>query len=200
MKLFHSPTSPFVRKVALVLKATGLEKEVEILDGSGTPVAPNGDVCDANPLGKIPALALDDGTILFDSRVICRFLNDRADAGLYPSGADLFHALTVEALADGIMDAAVLVVYESRIRPQELRYEPWVRAQMSKIHRALDDLESRCAGFGETSTIGAVAAACALGYLDFRYSETNWRESRPQLAEWFEKFSARADFRETAPK
>ncbi|MEM8791749.1 MAG: glutathione S-transferase [Pseudomonadota bacterium] len=199
MKLFHAAPSPFVRKVMMVLKITGQEGDVEIVDGFGTPVDPNEGVCGANPLGKIPALVLDDGTVLFDSRVICRYLNARAKGELYPAGAAEFHVLTTEALADGILDAAVLGVYEARVRPEELRYAPWVQAQISKVQRALGDLEGRSAAFGEKITIAEIAVACALGYLDFRYPDLGWREGRPRLTEWFESFGARTDFQETAP-
>ncbi|MEM1277859.1 MAG: glutathione S-transferase [Pseudomonadota bacterium] len=199
MKLYHAAPSPFVRKVMMVLKITGQEDAVEILDGFGTPVDPNEGVCGANPLGKIPALVLDDGSVLFDSRVICRYLDHVGGGSLYPSGDDEFHVLTTEALADGIMDAAVLGVYEARVRPEELRYAPWVRAQVSKVQRALGDLEGRSASFADTPRMGEVAVACALGYLDFRYPDLGWREGRPRLAEWFEGFSARDDFQATAP-
>ncbi|MEM8698888.1 MAG: glutathione S-transferase N-terminal domain-containing protein, partial [Pseudomonadota bacterium] len=150
MKLYHAAASPFVRKVMMVLKLTGQEAEVEIVDGAGTPVAPNEGVCSANPLGKIPCLVLEDGSSLFDSRVICRYLDQKAQGGLYPSGEEEFPTLTFEAMADGIMDAAVLGVYEGRIRPEQLRYAPWVQAQLSKVHRGLGSLEGDCGRFGET--------------------------------------------------
>ncbi|MEM0944877.1 MAG: glutathione S-transferase C-terminal domain-containing protein, partial [Pseudomonadota bacterium] len=190
MKLYHALPSPFVRKVMVVLKLTGQEGEVEILDGFGTPVAPNEGVCGANPIGKIPCLILEDGTALFDSRVVCRYLDKRAAAGLYPTGDTEFSVLTTEALADGMMDAAVLGVYEGRVRPPELQYAPWVQSQLSKVHRALGDLEGRSASFGAEVEIGQIAVACALGYLDFRYPDLGWREGRPRLAEWFDGFSA----------
>ncbi|MEM9046653.1 MAG: glutathione S-transferase [Pseudomonadota bacterium] len=199
MKLFHAAPSPFVRKVMMVLKLTGQEEAVEILDGFGTPVDPNEGVCGANPLGKIPALVLEDGTVLFDSRVICRYLDSKAGGELYPSDDREYHVLTTEALADGIMDAAVLGVYEARVRPEELRYAPWVQAQLSKVQRALGELEGRSASFSETPLMGEIAVACALGYLDFRYADLGWREGRPRLAEWFDAFAARDDFKATAP-
>ncbi|MEM6934713.1 MAG: glutathione S-transferase [Pseudomonadota bacterium] len=199
MKLYHAAPSPFVRKVMVVLKLTGLEADVELIDGFGTPVDPNEGVCSANPLGKIPCLVTDDGTAIFDSRVICRYLDRKADGGLYPGGDAEFAVLTTEALADGIMDAAILGVYEARVRPEELRYAPWVQAQLSKVHRALGELEGRCSRFGEAMDAGHVAVGCALGYLDFRYPEMNWREGRPGLAAWFEGVAARPEMQETAP-
>ena len=199
MKLYHAPASPFVRKVMMVLELTGQTGAVEIVDGAGTPVAPNEGVCGANPLGKIPALVLDDGKVIYDSRVICRYLDAKGQGGLYPTGEREFDVLTMEALADGIMDAAILGVYEARVRPEELRFQPWVQAQLSKVQRALGELEATSASFTETLTMAEVAVACALGYLDFRYPDLGWREGRPRLAEWFETFSARPDFQATAP-
>ncbi|MEL6477524.1 MAG: glutathione S-transferase [Pseudomonadota bacterium] len=199
MKLFHAAASPFVRKVEMVLHLTGQSAEVERVDGAGTPVAPNEGVCGANPLGKIPCLLLEDGTALYDSRVICRFLDTKAASGLYPSGDGEFAALTIEALADGLMDAAVLGVYEARVRPEELRYQPWVQAQLSKVHRGLGELESACGTLGETVTIAHIGVGAALGYLDFRYPDLGWREGRPRLTAWFEAYSARPEMQATAP-
>jgi glutathione S-transferase len=108
MKLYHSPTSPYVRKVMLTLHLTGQLDEVDLIAGSGTPMAPNEGTVAHNPLGKIPCLIGDDGAALFDSRVICHYLDHRAKGGLYPDGDALFPVLTTEALADGIIDAVLL--------------------------------------------------------------------------------------------
>ncbi|MEE8455410.1 MAG: glutathione S-transferase N-terminal domain-containing protein, partial [Limibaculum sp.] len=112
MKLYHSPLSPYVRKVMVTLHLTGQLGEVELIPGSGTPLAPNDATVGANPLGKIPCLIGDDGMAMFDSRVICRYLDHRAKAGLYPEGDALFPVLTAEALAEGIIDAVLLTAYE----------------------------------------------------------------------------------------
>jgi len=199
MKLYHSPTSPYVRKVMVVLHMTGQTGEVTLVPGGGTPLDPNEATCGANPIGKVPALVTDDGLALYDSRVITRFLDWRAGGGLYPAGEALFPVLAMEALADGILDAAILALYEHRLRPPELRYAPWIQGQMSKIYRALGDLEGRAGRWRGEPDAGRIAVACALGYLDFRYADLGWREGRPALAAWFDGVAGMDAMRETAP-
>ena len=118
MKLYHSPASPFVRKVMVVLHETGQIGDVTLLDTVLTPTSPAEAILSKNPLSKVPALERDDGPTIYDSRVICAYLDARAGAGLYPQGAGRWDLLTLEATADGIMDAAVLMVYEGRVRPR----------------------------------------------------------------------------------
>ena len=200
MRLFYSPTSPYVRKVTVLLHETGLLPQVELVTGSGTPVDPGQAPLQANPLGKVPALERDDGPALYDSRVICRYLDDMAGAGLYPQGPRLWDTLTVEATADGILDAAILMVYESRIRPEALRYAPWVEGQWAKIDRALDALETRWMPHLQgPMDMGHIAVGCALEYLDFRHGARGWRQGRPDLAAWGDTFSARASMQATQP-
>ncbi|GMG84871.1 glutathione S-transferase [Paralimibaculum aggregatum] len=186
MKLYHSDTSPYVRKVMVALHLAGKAEAVDLVPGSGTPLDPNEGTCSANPLGKVPCLVTDDGLALFDSRVITRHLDATFGIGLYPEGDALWPVLAREALAEGILDAALLVVYEARLRPAELRFSPWVQGQMSKIHRALGVLEGEAGRFGEGFDAGLVAVACALGYLDLRFADLGWREGRPALAGWYE--------------
>jgi glutathione S-transferase len=200
MKLYSSPASPFVRKVRVVLHETGMHDKVEQIAATGTAVDPAQMPLALNPLGKIPALERADGPALYDSRVICRYLDEMAGTGLYPDGPALWDALILEATGDGIMDAAVLMVYEGRIRPAELQYAPWVEGQWAKVTRALDALESRWMGhlsgrFG----IGHVAIGCALGYLDFRHGGRDWRTERPALASWYAKTAQRNSFSTTVP-
>ncbi|MEY4984550.1 MAG: hypothetical protein RIR62_2816 [Pseudomonadota bacterium] len=208
MRLYHSPTSPYVRKVMVLLHETGLLDRVTLVTGSGTPVDPSNAPLEANPLGKVPALERDDGPALYDSRVICRYLDDLAGAGLYPAGPRLWDTLTLEATADGILDAALLMVYESRIRPEDLRYAPWVEGQWSKVDRALDAVETRWlphlqgapdAADGSLPDMGRIALACALGYLDFRHGARGWRTGRPHLAAWEAAFAARPSMQATRP-
>ncbi|WRH62924.1 MAG: glutathione S-transferase [Fuscovulum sp.] len=200
MHLYFSPTSPYVRKVMVLLHETGQIGEVELVMGSGNPVDPAGAPLDANPLGKVPALERPDGPALYDSRVICRYLDARAGAGLYPEGARLWDTLTVEATGDGILDAALLMVYEGRIRPEELRFAPWVEGQWAKVDRALDALETRWIAHLEGPLdAGQIAVGCALGYLDFRHDARDWRNGRPRLAGWFAGFDVRASMRATVP-
>jgi glutathione S-transferase len=200
MHLYFSPTSPYVRKVMVLLHETGQIGEVELISGSGNPVDPAGAPLDANPLGKVPALERPDGPALYDSRVICRYLDARAKSGLYPEGARLWDTLTVEATGDGILDAALLMVYEGRIRPEELRFAPWVEGQWAKVDRALDALETRwIAHLQGPLDAGQIAVGCALGYLDFRHDARDWRNGRARLAGWFAGFDARASMRATVP-
>ena len=126
MKLFVAPASPFVRKVIVALHETGQIGAVELVPVTVSPVAPGDTVPDHNPLGKIPALALDDGRSLFDSRTITRYIDSLAPGTLYPQAPALWDALVLESLADGIMDAAVSMAYEGRLRPENMRYEPWL--------------------------------------------------------------------------
>jgi len=199
MKLYHSPTSPYVRKVLVLIAETGLAG-IELAPASGTPLTPDASVIERNPLGKIPALERADGPTLYDSRVICQFLNAQAGAGFYPAAPRLWDTLTVEATADGILDAALLMVYESRIRPEEKRFSPWVEGQWAKIARALDVLETRWIDhLNGPPEIGQIATACALGYLDFRHAARQWRKGHPHLAAWEAGFAARPSMQATVP-
>ena len=201
MKLYHSETSPYVRKVMVVLHLTGQLDRVELEPGSGTPLEPNAATAAANPLGKVPCLVTDAGEALFDSRVITRYLDHLGQGGLYPSGDALFRVLTLEALADGILDAALLVVYEGRLRPEELRFAPWVEGQTAKVRRSIETLEPRVADdLSGRPTMAHVAIACALGYVDFRLPHLGWRDTDPSLAAWYHDFAATPAMQATAPK
>ncbi|MCL4188355.1 MAG: glutathione S-transferase [Rhodobacteraceae bacterium] len=200
MRLYHNPASPYVRKVMVLLAETGQADAVTLVPASGTPVAPGSLPVAQNPLGKIPALERPDGPALYDSRVICRFLSERAGGGLYPPPPLLWETLTLEATGDGMMDAAVLMVYEDRVRPEDRRLPEWVEGQWSKVARALDALEGRwLAHLAGPLDIGQIAVACALGYLDFRHGARSWREGRPGLAAWYARTAGRDSFRATAP-
>lgn len=201
MRLYYSPTSPYVRKVMVLLHETGLLPRVEIVTGSGSPVDPGTAPLQANPLGKVPTLERDDGAAIYDSRVICRYLDDLAQAGLYPAAPRLWDTLTVEATAEGILDAALLMVYETRLRPEAIRHAPWVEGQWAKIERALDALETRWMDHLEGPLdMAQIALGCALGYVDFRLTARNWRASHPDLAAWEAEFSDRPAMRATQPQ
>lgn len=200
MKLFSSPTSPFVRKVHVLIREAGMTG-IEMVSAAGTPVAHDSMPVDHNPLGKIPALLTDDGRAVYDSRVICRYLDAHFSAGFYPAGDRLWDTLTLEAMADGILEAALLIVYESRLRPEELRFAPWVDGQWAKIDRALDAAGTRWVPhLAGPVDMGQIALACALGYLDFRHGARDWRPARPALAKWSDGFSSRASMQETVPQ
>ncbi|TRD22493.1 glutathione S-transferase [Palleronia caenipelagi] len=198
MDLFYSAPSPFARKVRVVLHETGLADETRLRDSVQTPLAPNPE--NHNPLGKIPCLLRPDGPALYDSRVICRYLDVRADAKLYPESR-LWDVLTLEATADGIMDAAVLMVYEAKVRPEEIRFADYVEAQWGKVTRALDVLEQRwLSHLSAPLDMGQIALGCALGYLDFRFEARTWRKGRPGLAAFEARIAERESFKLTAPE
>ncbi|MFT5001220.1 MAG: glutathione S-transferase, partial [Planctomycetota bacterium] len=153
-----------------------------------------------NPLGKIPALERDTGPALFDSRVICQFFDNRAGGKLYPAAPRLWDCLTLEAIGDGIVDAAILIVYEQRIRPENIRMQAWVDGQWSKVARALDALEADWGDYlSGPFDMGQVSLACALSYLDFRHTGRNWRENHPSLAKWEAAFATRDSMKATVP-
>lgn len=202
MQLFHSVTSPYVRKVMVLAHETGIADRIEKIDSAPSPVAGEQAVTVQNPLGKVPTLVLDDDSVLFDSRVIAAFLDTQHDkAPLIPEkGIKRFAALTLEALADGLLDAALLCRYETAARPEDLRWQAWYDGQMGKIDAALDDLEAHWMEIlNGPMTIGSIATACALGYLDFRFADSSWRETRPQLAAWYAEFAKRPSMQVTAP-
>ncbi len=200
MRLYESPTSPFARKIRVVLIETGLDKGVEQVPASGGPLDPGTIPLGQNPLGKIPVLERADGPAIYDSRVICRFLDDLAGGRLYPPKPRLWETLTLEATADGIMDAAVLMIYETRVRPETARHGPWVEAQWAKVARALDAVEGRwMSHLAGPLDMAQIAMACALGYLDFRHGARNWSAGRPALASWAARFGERPSMQATAP-
>ncbi|WP_372893401.1 glutathione S-transferase [Rhodosalinus sp.] len=199
LQLHASAASPYVRKVRVAIRELGLDDEVEEIATATTPMATDPRLATANPLGKIPALARDDGPALHDSRVICRYLDDRAGGALYPDSR-IWEVLTLEATADGILDAAVLMVYEARFRPEAHRSEDWLAAQWDKISRALDALGTRwMSHLSGRLDMGQIAVGCALGYLDFRHPGRNWRQGRGALDDWYAVFAERPSMAATRP-
>ncbi len=201
MKLYHAPASPFVRKVMVLLHQTQATDRVSLIPVAGTPLNPGTLPVDRNPLGKIPALEREDGPTIYDSRVICRYLDETLKAGLYPAPPRLWDTLVLEATADGLADAAVLMRYEMHVRPEPTRSPEWAEAQWSKIDRALTAVEARwMSHLAGPLDIGQIALGCALGYLDFRHSDRDWRGTRPALAAWWAAFSDRPAMQATVPK
>ncbi len=200
MKLYHAPASPFVRKVMVLLHEAQATDRVTLIPAAGHPLDAGTMPVDRNPLGKIPALERPDGPTLYDSRVITRYLDDLLRAGLYPAAPRLWDSLTIEATGDGIAEAAVLMRYEMHVRPEATRSAAWADAQWQKIARALAALEDRwMSHLSGPLDMGQVAVACAIGYLDFRHAEREWRSTHPALATWYTTFSARPSMRATAP-
>ena len=201
MKLHYSSASPYVRKVRALAIELGLDDQIELLQRAISPVSPEDELNADNPLGKIPCLVTDDGIALYDSRVICDYLNRHATGkSVIPDQGDVrWTALRRQALADGILDATVGIRYETFVRPKDHQWQPWIDAQTSKWRRALDQLEKEAKTFGNTVDIGTIAVACALGYLDFRYPDEGWRDQRPLLAAWYETFAERRSMTTTMP-
>lgn len=200
MRLYYSFASPYARKTVVVMHEAGLADKTELVAGSGTPIEDGQAPIAQNPLGKVPALELADGRALYDSRVICQYLDDLGGAGLYGLGDRRWDSLTLEATGDGILDAALLMVYEGRVRPVELHFAPWVEGQWRKIARTLDVLEAKwITHLNGPLDIGQIAVGCALGYLDLRHAARNWRDGHPQLAAWYEAFAERESMKLSAP-
>ena len=203
MKLWYSPASPFVRKCLIVAHERDLTDRIEIMDANANVVDPDMRIVQSNPAGKIPTMVLDDGQVLFDSRVICAWLDTLHDGKkLMPrSGAKRFEVMTLEARGDAIMDAAVSNRYETALRPPEYQWKAWSDGQMGKVKASLDQLEKQwIRSLGRNPNMGSIAVAAALGYLDFRYPDLNWRRGRPKLTRWFKRFGERPSFMETEPK
>lgn len=189
MKLMSSPLSPYGRKVKIAAAMKGLTDRVEIFltDTNKGDEALN----KLNPLGKIPCLITDEGEAVFDSHVICEYLDSLGSAPvLFPkSGAERWRTLTLGALADGILDAALLLVYEGRFRPENMRVQAWVDRQQAKVDRALAQLEASPPAWRDSPDYGHVTLAAALGYLDFRHGG-KWRVGHPKLVKWLDAFAA----------
>ena len=207
MRLRYSPTSPFVRKVMVVAFENGLADLIEQVPTSVEPTKPNEDMARENPLVKVPSLTTDDGLVLYDSPVICEYL-DTLHTGpkLFPAaGTPRWIALRQQALGDGILEAAILGRYEA-VRPPQHQWPDWIDAQMRKVRGALAalelEVEDGTLGQAESGVpdIGQIAIGCALGYLDFRYRSENWQSRWRRLANWYGAFADRKSMRLTAPQ
>lgn len=201
LQLYYAATSPYVRKVMVVAHHLGVADKIERLAAAANPVNRDRNIASFNPLGKVPAARTDDGLCLFDSRVICEYIDSVRGGGLFPpAGRARWVALAQQAMADGLLDAAILVRYERTLRPAELRWSQWDEGQMSKITDCLNQIEAQADSLGTGRfTIGEITIACALGYLDFRYPEVGWREGRPKAAAWFATFSQLPAMQATMP-
>ena len=184
MKLRHAAASPFVRKVMVVAHELGLASRIELLPTTVSPVQVNDGLAADNTLMKVPALVTDDGQVLFDSPVICEYLDTLAGGHrVFPaSGPARWTALRQQALGDGILDALVLCRYETT-RPDDKRWSGWTDGQMRKAHQGLAALERE--NLTGPRTIGPVTFGCVLGYLDFRFPDDGWRQRHPKLAAWY---------------
>jgi len=199
MKLHWSPRSPFVRKVMIVAHEAGLADRLTLVRTVAATTKPHPELMRDNPLSKIPTLVLDDGTVVYDSPVICEYL-DRMHAGpklFPPDGAARMTALRRQALGDGFLDFLLL------LRDERMRANP------SDVHKAsaaarkaavLDSVEHEADTMAATPlSVGHIAIGCALSYLDFRYAEEDWRKAHPRIARWHADFAARPSVRATEP-
>jgi glutathione S-transferase len=198
MKLRFGAASPFVRKVLVTAHETGQMDDIERVEQVQSD--PDGVIGPENPLGKIPVLALDDGTAIFESLLICEYLDHRAGGGVIPADWDArFACLRRHALASGATDAALLRVYEGR-RPEGERSPEVVRRQAIKVGRGLDALERQVETFAQAASIDSIALGCLLGYLDLRFPQEDWRSDHGALAAWFTTYSQRLAMMATDPK
>jgi len=192
MKLHFSPTSPYVRKCMVSAHELGVADRITLLPSKAHPVDRDATLVATNPLGKVPAFITDDGLVLYDSRVICEWLDSSFNGRLFPrEGAARWHALVLQSLADGILDAALLARYEEAARPEALRWPDWQAGQIDKIRTALLSLDQAPEQLQGRVDIGTLSLACALGYLDLRYDAWGWRTRFPRLAEWAAGFMQR---------
>ncbi|SPE34356.1 Glutathione S-transferase [Burkholderiales bacterium] len=201
LRLIASPTSPYARKVRIVMAEKRIECELEMTD----VWAPETTISRFNPLGKVPCLIMDDGGAVFDSRVIVEYLDTLTPVGhLIPaSGRQRVEVRTWEALADGIIDALVLVRLEHTQRPEHARSQAWIDRHLGKVeaglHAASTALAEKAWCHDERFSLADIALGVTLGYLDFRFPEIRWRPDHPNLARYYEKLAARPSFLETLP-
>ena len=198
LRLHYSPNSPFVRKVLVAAIETGVDRRIELV--ADDPRLPDSPIAAVNPLRRIPALELGDGESLFESVLICEYLDSLHDGPkLFPAEGDSrWRALRLHALADGILTYAVQRINELR-RPEGERSPAQMARWQRDIAGTLDVLEARVAELGGPITIGHVTAGCALGYLDFRFGQEDWRPGRPALSRWYEAWSKRPSMTRTVP-
>ncbi|GAB3380173.1 glutathione S-transferase C-terminal domain-containing protein [Massilia agri] len=201
MKLIGSVTSPYVRKVRVVMAEKKLDFSL-VLENVWVPETT---IQEVNPLGKIPCLVMEDGSTLYDSRVIAEYLDTISPVCklLPPNGRDRTEVKVWEALADGVLDAAILVFLERRERPPEQQSQKWIDRQLGKVHAGLREMSAKLGEstycMGTHYSLADVAVGCALGWLAFRFPDIDWRGDYPNLARLFDKLSERASFRDTVP-
>ena len=201
MIVYGASLSPFVRKVRVAAMELGLDKRIELVTVATTPVAMSAELAKVNPLGKLPALVADDGDLLFDSAVIVEYLDALAGGGkiIPATGPARWRVKRTEALADGLADAAILVRYETFLRPPEKQWADWIAGQKQKVAQALDALEGQSWLFDDKVDAGKIAVGCALGYLDLRFADLGWRKKCETLGRWYDGFAKRPSMEATKP-
>ncbi len=200
MRLYHSPTSPYVRKVMVTAIECGLDRRLDLVSTMVPPTQPNQDLSRDNPLAKLPTLITDDGEVLYDSRVICEYL-DSLNPGpklIPPAGSERWRVLRWQAMADGISDAGLLCRYEASLRPENKRSAEWVAGQTTKVNQGLDSAEADGGLLSAPVNLGQIALACAIGRLEFAGDKI--RDGRPKLFAWYDAFARRPSMQATTPK
>jgi len=197
MKLLFSPTSPYVRKCLVSAHELGLEGRITLLPSNAHPVNRDPEIIANNPLGKVPTFFTDNGQVLYDSRVICEYLNTQVGGDLFPQGDARWAALTLQSLGDGMLDAALIARYEDVARPEDLRWPQWRAAQLDKIETSLAYLEGSPHMLAGRVDIGSITVGCALWYVDLRFADVGWRDRYPHVADWYSHFSARTSMNRT---
>lgn len=203
MLLYNAPTSPFGRKVMAVAIETGQASAIQTIPTKVLPARPNEELGAVAPIGMVPALRRTDGTVLYDSRVICEFLDStHGRRKLFPEAPEArWHALRRQALGDAIVDAGLAIRFENAVRPEPLRWPTAADAQRRRILRIVSAVGEEAADLPRQADIGTIALACALGYLDWRFEQAvPWRSHTPELARWMDDFAERASMRDTAPE
>lgn len=201
MKLYYTATSPFVRKVLVVAHELGLAERIETTFLRPAPTKPDAELSRLNPLSKIPALVLDDGEVLYDSHVICEYLDSLSRTKILPpAGPERWRTLRQEALCDGILEAAIVVFYERTQRPEELHWQPWLSGHTAKVEQGLDALAAEVSHFSDAVDLGQICAGITIGWLEFRNVVGDIRKTRPALAAWYERFVARPSMQATLPR
>ena len=197
MQLLMSPSSPFVRKVRVLIRELEITNHITEVPVTTTAFNSDASVVAANPIGKIPALVRPNGPTLYDSRVITRFLNDTHSGAFYPEQR-IWETLTLEATGDGIMETAVSMAYETRLRPEAQQSPDWIEAQWEKASRGIAAVNARwLSHLAGPLDAGHIAIACALSYIDLRHDARNWRRGNDDLAAWHEGFCKRASMVDT---
>lgn len=202
MKLTYSATSPFVRKIRILIQLLKLNNVIEEIPSAANPFTRDSRITQYNPLGKVPVLITDEGLALIDSKLIADYLcSTVSDNTLLPAtGAHRWTVLRTTFLADGLLDAALLIRYEIASRPEAFQWAAWSNAQMEKITATLQLLNDECSSATPNNiNLGTISIACALEYLDFRFDSLNWRYTYPQLARYIEPILRLPEFISTSP-
>lgn len=198
MKILFSPFSPYVRKCLVTAFELGLNDQLQLLPSNAHPINRDKDIIAINPLGKVPTFYTDDGQVLFDSRVICEYLNQLGGGALIPAGgASRWQTLTLQSIGDGMLDALLLARYEDVARPDQMKWPEWRAGQLDKAETSLSYLDGHTDLLADRVDLGSLTIGCALWYLDLRFPDIDWRAHHAPTARWYEAFSKRPSMAHT---